>query len=93
MKNIKGFVFGFIAASLLITPLPVIAQEIAKTITGKENTVTLIVDKYQKKGQKVYIINNTVYVPMNSIAQLVHKKVNYDSKKNIINYSGSNGMH
>lgn len=93
MKNAKGFISGFILASLLVTPLPAIAKEVAKTIKGNENTVTLKVDKYQKKSQKVYIINKTVYVPMNSMAQLLHKKVSYDSKKNTITYSGSNGTH
>lgn len=91
MKNLKGFISGFVLASLLVTPLPVLAKEVAKKINVKENVVTIKADKYQKTGQKIYIINNTVYVPMRSIAQVLHKNVSYDSKRGIVNYSGGSG--
>jgi hypothetical protein len=95
-KTAKGFVLGFIAACLTITPLFAFADSIQASF----NTVNINLNGKQiaSKGQSYTLENGTalpyslnysgtVYLPIRKVSELIGKDISYDSQTSTVNIS------
>ena len=93
-KTVKGFVVGFIAACLMITPLFAFADSIQVSL----NTVNISLDGAQvaAKGQSYthesgailpYSLNynGTVYLPIRKVSELIGKDISFDGQSATVN--------
>ncbi|WP_176717350.1 trypsin-like peptidase domain-containing protein [Vulcanibacillus modesticaldus] len=87
-REIKGFIFGFLFSSLLISN-SVLAEGLTKTIQVMFNSINIEVN-----GQKVaadnILYNGTTYVPLRAISEMLNKDVTWDGSTNTAGINDKN---
>lgn len=81
MKEIKGFIIGVIITSLLLIGGLVYANGQWKTIDVLENDINVVVDGKQL-NESNFVYNDTTYLPLRAVAEVVGKSVEYDETTN-----------
>jgi hypothetical protein len=95
-RNVKGFVLGFIAACLMITPMIAFADTIQVTLNAVN--IKLNGEQAAVKGQSYSLndgtivpyslnYNGTVYLPIRKVSELVGKDIAYDGQSSTISIS------
>ncbi|WP_027400577.1 stalk domain-containing protein [Anaerovorax odorimutans] len=92
-RNIKGFILGFVAASLMIVPMFAYADTI-QVILNSVN-INLNGTQVAEKGQSYTLengnstpyslnYNGSVYLPIRKVSELIGKDITYDGKTTTI---------
>ena len=84
-KGFKGFLVGFIVATLNTSGITVMASVGAKTLTAYFNNIRLVVDgeliiPKDSTGKEVepFIVDGTTYLPVRAISDALGKEVSWD---------------
>ena len=85
-ENIKGFVIGAAAASLICTSA-VFAQNLEKTVNAVYNNIKLVINGAEvtpkdANGNTVepFIIDGTTYLPVRAVAGALGQSVDWDGE-------------
>ena len=89
-ENIKGFVIGAAAASLICTSA-VFAQNLEKTVNAVYNNIKLVINGAEvtpkdANGNTVepFIIDGTTYLPVRAVAGALGQSVDWDGETNTV---------